>query len=83
MCQRPMRWRRTTTVLEVRYATPHRLPILGARRLINSEQYWCCLAFICLAVPESHPFWTSKEASHWDVIPKTPKALVQPGHIMR
>lgn len=44
-------------------------------------QYWACLAFICLAVPETHPFWTSKEEQHWDVIPKT-KPLKQPGHIM-
>jgi hypothetical protein len=44
-------------------------------------QYWACLAFICLAVPETHPFWTSKEENHWDVIPKV-KALKHPGHIM-
>ncbi|KXX78422.1 hypothetical protein MMYC01_203484 [Madurella mycetomatis] len=43
--------------------------------------YWACLAFICLAVPETHPFWTSKEENHWDVIPKI-KALKHPGHIM-
>ncbi|KAL9621076.1 MAG: hypothetical protein Q9160_004461 [Pyrenula sp. 1 TL-2023] len=23
--------------------------------------YWCCLAFTPLAIPETHPFWTSKE----------------------
>ncbi|KAJ0117072.1 hypothetical protein J7T55_003488 [Diaporthe amygdali] len=44
--------------------------------------YWACLAFICLAVPETHPFWTSKEESQWDVIPRSPKPLKQPGHIM-
>ncbi|KAK3686019.1 hypothetical protein B0T22DRAFT_238739 [Podospora appendiculata] len=43
--------------------------------------YWACLAFICLAVPEDHPFWTSEEETHWAVIPKV-KALKQPGHIM-
>ncbi|KAH6640903.1 hypothetical protein F5144DRAFT_641431 [Chaetomium tenue] len=43
--------------------------------------YWACLAFICLAVPETHPFWTSKEENHWDVIPKI-KDLKHPGHIM-
>ncbi|KAM7221748.1 DUF2264 domain containing protein [Rhypophila decipiens] len=43
--------------------------------------YWACLAFICLAVPETHPFWTSKEEDHWSVIPRV-KALKQPGHIM-
>ncbi|KAK7757219.1 hypothetical protein SLS62_000768 [Diatrype stigma] len=43
--------------------------------------YWACLAFICLAVPAEHPFWTSKEEVSGDVIPKV-KALKQPGHIM-
>ncbi|GAB1314334.1 hypothetical protein MFIFM68171_04544 [Madurella fahalii] len=43
--------------------------------------YWACLAFICLAVPETHPFWTSTEENHWDVIPKI-KPLKHPGHIM-
>ncbi|KAJ9131088.1 DUF2264 domain protein [Pleurostoma richardsiae] len=42
--------------------------------------YWACLAFICLAIPEDHPFWTSEEESPWDHIPKV-KALPQPGHI--
>ncbi|KAI0422042.1 hypothetical protein F5X98DRAFT_326637 [Xylaria grammica] len=43
--------------------------------------YWACLAFICLAVPADHPFWTSEEEYHGDVIPKI-KALKHPGHIM-
>ncbi|KAK3997465.1 hypothetical protein QBC44DRAFT_279499 [Cladorrhinum sp. PSN332] len=43
--------------------------------------YWACLAFICLAVPETHPFWTSEEENHWNVIPPQ-KPLAQPGHIM-
>lgn len=43
--------------------------------------YWACLAFICLAVPAEHPFWTSKEELPGDLIPKV-KALKHPGHIM-
>ena len=43
--------------------------------------YWACLAFICLAVPETHPFWTSKEENHWAVLPPQ-KPLPHPGHIM-
>ncbi|KAI1262559.1 hypothetical protein F5Y18DRAFT_438965 [Xylariaceae sp. FL1019] len=43
--------------------------------------YWACLAFICLAVPADHPFWTSEEEYHGEVIPKI-KALKHPGHIM-
>ena len=52
------------------------------QKMAYTFQYWACLAFICLAVPETHPFWTSKEENHWDVIPKV-KALKHPGHIMR
>ena len=43
--------------------------------------YWACLAFICLAVPETHPFWTSEEEDPWPLIPAV-KPLPQPGHIM-
>ncbi|KAI0389899.1 hypothetical protein F5Y17DRAFT_96749 [Xylariaceae sp. FL0594] len=43
--------------------------------------YWACLAFICLAVPADHPFWTSEEEYHGEVIPKI-KELRHPGHIM-
>ncbi|CAK7202119.1 hypothetical protein SEUCBS139899_004839 [Sporothrix eucalyptigena] len=43
--------------------------------------YWACLAFICLAVPETHPFWTSAEEDHWPSLPPV-KPLPQPGHIM-
>ncbi|KAF3068896.1 hypothetical protein GL218_08151 [Daldinia childiae] len=42
--------------------------------------YWACLAFICLAVPADHPFWTSEEQLPGDAIPKI-KELPQPGHI--
>ncbi|KAK9419788.1 putative DUF2264 domain-containing protein [Seiridium unicorne] len=42
--------------------------------------YWACLAFICLAVPADHPFWTSEEETPADLIPKV-KALKHPGHI--
>ncbi|PTB69539.1 hypothetical protein BBK36DRAFT_1134246 [Trichoderma citrinoviride] len=42
--------------------------------------YWACLAFICLAVPEQHPFWTSKEEPISPQIPRI-KAIRQPGHI--
>ncbi|KAI1876547.1 hypothetical protein JX265_004073 [Neoarthrinium moseri] len=43
--------------------------------------YWACLAFICLAVPPEHPFWTSEEELHVGKIPEI-KGLKQPGHIM-
>ncbi|KAI1501121.1 hypothetical protein F5X99DRAFT_383959 [Biscogniauxia marginata] len=43
--------------------------------------YWACLAFICLAVPADHPFWTSEEEFPGDAIPRV-KGLKHPGHIM-
>ncbi|KAI2621653.1 hypothetical protein GGR54DRAFT_638988 [Hypoxylon sp. NC1633] len=42
--------------------------------------YWACLAFICLAAPPEHPFWTSEEQLPGDAIPKI-KELPHPGHI--
>jgi uncharacterized protein DUF2264 len=47
----------------------------------DREKYWACLAFICLAVPADHPFWTSEEEQAWPAIPPT-KPLKHPGHIM-
>ncbi|GAO18332.1 uncharacterized protein UV8b_06751 [Ustilaginoidea virens] len=46
-----------------------------------ASPYWACLAFICLAVPESHPFWTSKEEALSHAFPRV-KELPHPGHIM-
>jgi hypothetical protein len=43
---------------------------------------WACLAFICLAVPASHPFWTSEEEAYpSNLLPKI-VPLKHPGHIM-
>ncbi|KAI6395545.1 hypothetical protein MCOR23_007047 [Pyricularia oryzae] len=44
--------------------------------------YWACLAFICLAVPESHPFWTSAEEAYPQGLVPAVKPLPHPGHIM-
>ncbi|CAG8959418.1 hypothetical protein HYFRA_00001316 [Hymenoscyphus fraxineus] len=43
---------------------------------------WACLAFICLAVPESHPFWTSEEEAYPTHLLEKTKALKHPGHIV-
>ncbi|PPJ51050.1 hypothetical protein CBER1_07534 [Cercospora berteroae] len=50
--------------------------------------YWCMLAFLCLAVPEQHPLWSSEEEPHplhpqhgSSLIPSI-KALQQPKHIL-
>ncbi|WRT64296.1 uncharacterized protein IL334_001227 [Kwoniella shivajii] len=44
--------------------------------------YWCMKAFLCLAAPASHPFWSSEELA-WptDSFPLT-KSLPDPSHIM-
>lgn len=48
--------------------------------------YWCMLAFACLAVPATHPFWASEEQPHPfaqspSLLPAV-KALKHPLHIM-
>jgi len=46
--------------------------------------YWCCKSFITLALPESHPFWSTKEASIPYPLVQTPqlfKPLKTPMHI--
>lgn len=43
---------------------------------------WACLAFICLAVPETHPFWTSEEEAYPTHLLEKTKALKHPGHII-
>lgn len=48
--------------------------------------YWCMIVFACLAVPETHPFWSSEEEAHPFTQTPSPlpaiKALEQPKHIM-
>jgi hypothetical protein len=44
--------------------------------------YWCMLAFICLAVPADHPFWTSKEEPYPAATLPMLKPLKHPGHVM-
>ncbi|EPE29877.1 hypothetical protein GLAREA_01037 [Glarea lozoyensis ATCC 20868] len=43
---------------------------------------WACLAFICLAVPKDHPFWTSEEEPYPTHLVKEAKPLKHPGHII-
>ncbi|KAG5648988.1 hypothetical protein DXG03_000337 [Asterophora parasitica] len=44
--------------------------------------YWCCKSFVALAVPETHPFWTSKEAPYPHELLETTKSLKSPLHIV-
>lgn len=43
--------------------------------------YWCCKAFLPLALPEDHPFWTSVEEGIPEALPET-VALQHPLHIV-
>ncbi|KAJ5739450.1 hypothetical protein N7533_012234 [Penicillium manginii] len=42
--------------------------------------YWCCLSFIPLALPETHPFWTSEEEPYPSSLLEV-VALKYPKHI--
>ena len=44
--------------------------------------YWACRAFICLGLPDDHPFWTSEEESHPAQLIGTTWALEKPLHIL-
>ncbi|KAL9109408.1 MAG: hypothetical protein Q9227_005915 [Pyrenula ochraceoflavens] len=44
--------------------------------------YWCCLAFSPLAIPETHPFWTSKEEPYPSAKLTAVTSLNHPKHIM-
>lgn len=43
--------------------------------------YWCCLSFLALALPESHPFWSSPEEEYPSLALPEVKALTYPKHI--
>ncbi|KAF8589181.1 hypothetical protein K439DRAFT_1658141 [Ramaria rubella] len=40
--------------------------------------YWCCKAFIPLALPESHPFWSTKEEPYPRILREGTVALEHP-----
>ena len=44
--------------------------------------YWACKAFICLALPDSHSFWTSEEEPYPAHLFGTTWALEKPLHIL-
>ncbi|KAF1958911.1 hypothetical protein CC80DRAFT_22082 [Byssothecium circinans] len=44
--------------------------------------YWCMLAFAPLAMPESHPFWSSKEEAHPFAEQRVCRAIPHPRHIV-
>lgn len=48
----------------------------------SGSPYWCCKSFLCLALPETHPFWTAKEEPYPDSLRNTVTFLKNPLHIM-
>ncbi|KAL2760864.1 hypothetical protein ACRALDRAFT_1059399 [Sodiomyces alcalophilus JCM 7366] len=86
MVMRHLRWWQTqhdiwtpSGTLAIGYSYPNMY--LAENYNSPGSPYWACLAFICLAVPETHPFWTSEEEQAWPALPAI-KPLKHPGHIM-
>lgn len=44
--------------------------------------YWCCKAFIPLALPESHPFWTAEEEPYPVTLRESTVQLDHPLHLV-
>lgn len=44
--------------------------------------YWCCLSFVPLALPDSHPFWAATEEAYPSAVLPAVTALTYPKHIM-
>ncbi|GES60678.1 uncharacterized conserved protein UCP014753 [Aspergillus terreus] len=44
--------------------------------------YWCCLSFVPLALPDSHPFWAAAEEAYPSAVLPAVTALTYPKHIM-
>lgn len=57
--------------LTVGYAYPN--PFMSEEYNSSSSPYWALKAFLCLALPETHPFWTEPEAD----LPPLPKISIQ------
>ncbi|KAJ9639063.1 hypothetical protein H2204_003971 [Knufia peltigerae] len=70
----------TTGTFNIGYTYPNQF--MSENYNSHGSTYWFMLSFACLAVPESHPFWTSKEEpfpspSIPEIVP-----LKHPRHIM-
>jgi hypothetical protein len=65
--------------LTIGYAYPN----LNMTEAYNSpgSVYWCCKSFVALAVPETHPFWSSEEELYPAVLKEGVKSLHRPLHI--
>lgn len=48
----------------------------------SGSPYWCCKSFLSLALPESHPFWSSKEEPYPAIFKDRVVFLKNPLHIM-
>jgi DUF2264 C-terminal domain/Uncharacterized protein conserved in bacteria (DUF2264) len=44
--------------------------------------YWCCKAFIPLALPESHPFWAAEEEPYPMILKESTVELEHPLHLV-
>ncbi|KAJ5802528.1 CAZyme family GH154 [Penicillium pulvis] len=57
-------------------------PYLTENYNSSGSPYWCCLSFLALALPESHPFWSSPEEEYPSSALPEVKALTYPKHIL-
>lgn len=83
---RNLRWWQTqgqlwspTGTLNVGYCFPN--IYMAENYNFPQSPMWATLAFICLAVPPDHPFWTAKEEPCPSYLLPKVKALKHPGHI--
>ncbi len=83
---RNLRWWQTqgqlwspTGTLNVGYCFPN--IYMAENYNFPQSPMWATLAFICLAVPPDHPFWTAKEEPYPSYLLPKVKALKHPGHI--
>lgn len=55
-------------------------PEIAERYISSGSPYWASIAFMALAVPEDHPFWTSKETQ--PDIDRGPVVQAAPGFVL-
>lgn len=79
-------WTRQTDIfqpngmLSIGYSYPN--TYLAENYNSPGSPYWCMLAFAPLAMPEDHPFWSSKEELHPYAAQRVARPLPHPRHVV-
>lgn len=66
-------------VLTLGFCYPN--PLVVENYHSDGSPYWCFVSFLCLALPETHPFWSSMEEPYPLSLMNTVRILSQPLHI--